>query len=377
MSHHILVVDDEPDLEVLIRQKFRKHIKENTYRFSFAANGEEAWDKLQPGGIDLVLTDINMPRMDGLTLLSRLMENNALLKTVVISAYGDMKNIRTAMNRGAFDFLTKPIDFQDLEITLTRGLEQVGLMRRMSDQQKELQAAWTIQKSILPKVLPSIKGLSISAHYLPMNNIGGDMYDFSRPGPEELGVFIADVSGHGVPAALIASMLKVAFTILHQYSREPARLLEEMNRLMRDKLHNAFFTASYAYINMKEYTLTAARAGHPSLLIHRRQDNSILTVHPKGKLMGWFDELGCENETINLLPQDRLLFYTDGIIEAENDSKQFFGDEELASFILSHQQNSTGDFADSLIQAVKLYDNNIDYTDDDITLLVMDVSEQE
>ena len=118
MPPKILVVDDEPDLEVLIRQRFRKQIRENELTFEFAQNGVHALQKLdEHKDITVILSDINMPEMDGLTLLERVGErNNPAIKSVIISAYGDMENIRTAMNRGAFDFLTKPIDFADLEL---------------------------------------------------------------------------------------------------------------------------------------------------------------------------------------------------------------------------------------------------------------------
>ena len=120
----ILVVDDETDLEVLIKQKFRKQIRQNEYQFVFAINGKDALDKLQiEPDMDIVLSDINMPEMDGLTLLSKLNELNPLLKSVIVSAYGDMENIRTAMNRGAFDFITKPINFEDLTITMEKTLK--------------------------------------------------------------------------------------------------------------------------------------------------------------------------------------------------------------------------------------------------------------
>jgi class 3 adenylate cyclase/AmiR/NasT family two-component response regulator len=122
----ILVVDDEADLEILIKQKFRQKIREQKYEFVFAENGRHALEQLeQHDNVDVVLSDINMPEMDGLTLLSKLNEQHALLKTVIVSAYGDMENIRTAMNRGAFDFITKPVDFNDLELTIEKTLKQV------------------------------------------------------------------------------------------------------------------------------------------------------------------------------------------------------------------------------------------------------------
>lgn len=126
----ILVADDEVDLELLIKQRFRRQIRENKYQFVFALNGKEALALLQQSpDIDVVLSDINMPEMDGLTLLSQLAEVSPLVKTVIVSAYGDMDNIRTAMNRGAFDFICKPVNFQDLELTIEKTIQHVNQLK--------------------------------------------------------------------------------------------------------------------------------------------------------------------------------------------------------------------------------------------------------
>jgi len=130
MRAKILVVDDEADLQLLIKQKFRRQIREQEYEFIFAENGYKALEALvEHPDVDMVLSDINMPEMDGLTLLIRLGELSPILKSVIVSAYGDMDNIRTAMNRGAFDFLTKPIDFKDLEVTMEKTLTYVAQLR--------------------------------------------------------------------------------------------------------------------------------------------------------------------------------------------------------------------------------------------------------
>src|SRR6478736_4279323 len=126
----ILVADDEMDLEILIKQKFRKQIREHQYEFVFAANGCDALTKLKDNpDIDVVLSDINMPEMDGLTLLTKLNEISPLIKSVIVSAYGDMDNIRTAMNRGAFDFVCKPVNFDDLEVTLNKTIQHVKQLK--------------------------------------------------------------------------------------------------------------------------------------------------------------------------------------------------------------------------------------------------------
>ncbi len=134
----ILVVDDETDLEVLIKQKFRQKIRDHQYEFVFAINGRHALEQLeQHADVDVVLSDINMPEMDGLTLLTKLSEQNGLMKSVIVSAYGDMENIRTAMNRGAFDFITKPVNFEDLELTMEKTITHVNQMKETMKAIKE------------------------------------------------------------------------------------------------------------------------------------------------------------------------------------------------------------------------------------------------
>ena len=166
MAFKILVVDDEPDVELLIKQRFRRQIRDRGFDFEFALNGEEALAKLNDDkSIDIVMSDINMPVMDGLTLLSRLRAMDRLLRTVIVSAYGDMQNIRIAMNRGAYDFLTKPIDFEDFEITLQKTIQEIeGLKaghqarKQLDAIENELSVASQIQQSMLPRKFPPFPG---------------------------------------------------------------------------------------------------------------------------------------------------------------------------------------------------------------------------
>ena len=142
MTATILVVDDEPDLEALVLQKFRRQIREGTVAFVFAHDGIEALQSIETHPhVDMVVSDINMPRMDGLSLLLKLQEAEDKKSTIIVSAYGDMSNIRTAMNRGAFDFLTKPIDFSDLETTIDKTIRHVEMMREARRRQLEAERA--------------------------------------------------------------------------------------------------------------------------------------------------------------------------------------------------------------------------------------------
>ena len=206
----ILVVDDEPDLETLIRQRFRRRIRNDELRFVFAHDGVQALEALEEHQeIELIMTDINMPRMDGLTLLNELRTIRPKCRAVVVSAYGDMQNIRTAMNRGAFDFVTKPIDFRDLELTIEKTMTHLAMMREALKHRaqllalhQELRVARDMQMSILPQRFPSTATCDTHAIMTPAQDVGGDFYDVFHLPDQRLGVVMADVSGKGVPAAL-------------------------------------------------------------------------------------------------------------------------------------------------------------------------------
>jgi class 3 adenylate cyclase/FixJ family two-component response regulator len=200
----ILVVDDETDLEVLIKQKFRKQIRQNEYEFIFAINGKDALEKLlTETDTDIVLSDINMPEMDGLTLLSKISELNPLLKSVIVSAYGDMENIRTAMNRGAFDFITKPINFEDLTITVEKTLKHAQQLK---------------------ETLKAIKENNILKMYVDenvLNFMGGQEYESTIMANENLEatVMFIDVCGftaisETTPPDEVVKMLNTYFDVM-------------------------------------------------------------------------------------------------------------------------------------------------------------------
>lgn len=219
MAIKILSVDDELDLEVLLTQYFRRKIRKGEYEFSFAHNGLEALQLvLEKKDFDIILSDINMPEMDGLTLLTKINEmRNPALKCIMVSAYGDMDNIRSAMNNGAFDFATKPIDLDDLSLTIEKAIEQINFVKASQQEhnqlesiQNDLQVAGEIQHAILPRIFPPFpdieQNVDIFASMHPAKDVGGDFYDFFRIDDDRLGFVIADVSGKGVPAALFMAV---------------------------------------------------------------------------------------------------------------------------------------------------------------------------
>jgi len=344
MSHKILVVDDEADLELLIRQKFRKQIRDNEYDFTFAQNGVEALSKIadQPD-IGLVLSDINMPEMDGLTLLHRMNElKNPALKAVIVSAYGDMDNIRIAMNRGAFDFLTKPIDFNDLETTIVKTLEQLTILRQATKDREQLlsvrndlNTAARIQQSILPQTFPPFPDrgeFDIYARMTPAKEVGGDFYDFFFIDHDRLAFVIGDVSGKGVPAAIFMAVSRTLLKAIASQVVNPGESLRRINSmLIPESSGRMFVTIFYGVLNTRTGEVQFSFGGHNPPYIKRREGPVERLNHESGFLLGMLDDMEYDVHKIVLHPGDTILLYTDGVTEAMNSKEELFEESRLES----------------------------------------------
>jgi serine/threonine protein kinase len=225
----ILVVDDEPSFELLMQKKFRRRIRSADWTFHFARNGVEALDVLRTkSDIELVLTDLNMPEMGGLALLAELEGLNRLLKPVVISAYDDMGNIRTAMNRGAFDFVTKPVDFADLEKTIIKTQQELAVLRKAHesvDASAMLEADWRaaadLHDAITMTEFPSVGSFDVFAFTSPRREVASDFYDFFRITDERLGFALGQVAGVGVSSAIFATMVRPLLRSIALNSESP------------------------------------------------------------------------------------------------------------------------------------------------------------
>jgi len=327
MAAKILVVDDEPDLEHLVRQKFRREIYDQKFEFFFAQSGVEALRQLQLNpGIDLVLTDINMPEMDGLTLLTKIKElQNPVLRSVIVSAYGDMENIRTAMNRGAFDFVIKPIDLGDLEITIHKSLDDLSKLKeaiQSRDQlvtlQHELDIARTIQMSLLPKKFPEHHEFDIYAEMIPANEVGGDFYDFFLIDPDHLGFAIGDVSGKGVPAALFMAVSKTVLKSTALKGLPPEACLQQVNRMLHlESVASMFVSIFYGIFNLRTGEVAFCNGGHlPPFKIDL--NGQATAVETTGNLaLGVLENVNYQTKIIQLRPGEGIFLYTDGITEGQ------------------------------------------------------------
>lgn len=380
MPTKILIVDDEADVELLIRQRFRREIRTGTYDFRFARNGEEALSAVQADdGIEVVLTDINMPVMDGLTFLAHLRERPDPPAAVVVSAYGDMPNIRAAMNRGAFDFLTKPIDFHDFDVTVQKTLEQVRRLRaaaadrnRLTALERDLAIAADIQRSFLPAASDA-EGTAFELHaaMIPARAVGGDFYDHFRLDKGRLGVVIGDVSGKGVSAALLMAVTRTLVRACALRGVAPGPCLEEVNRLLlRDTSADRFVTLFYAILDAAEGTLHYANAGHnPPLLL--RTGGAVEELARGGLIAGAVPEVAYETMRGRLQPGDRLFLYTDGISEAMNPRREQFSANRLHGLLRECDDLAPEALIGRVLDAVRAFTSGAAQSDDCTALAVL------
>ena len=378
-SYKILVVDDEPDLEPLILQRMRRNIRSGRYSFVFAGNGVEALEQLtKDPDIDMVVSDINMPQMDGLTLLEQIPKVDPNVRSVIISAYGDMRNIRTAMNRGAFDFVTKPLDFEDLQITIDRTLQHMAEWKealqsrdKLVALQNELDVASKMQQSILPTSFPATADYETYGNMAPARNVGGDFFDVVYMDNGHIGLAVADVSDKGVPAALFMmssrTLLKgSAIGMLH-----PGSVLAEVNtRLAENNESMMFVTLVYALFDPETGMLTYANGGHCNPLVVHPDGSSTELALTGGVALGVMPDLEYQEVSTTLSPGDTLILYTDGVSEAMNAESEEFGVERLQQIFANHPPTSAQAAIEAIMQGVSDFAGGTPQSDD-VTCLVL------
>ena len=238
----------------------------------------------------------------------------------------------------------------------------------------ELETARQIQSFILPGEGVEIENLQVAARYVPMASVAGDFYDFAKVDQKRLGILVADVSGHGVPASLISSMVKIAFASNTSQASNPAEILDAINRVLCGKLENDFVTAGYLFLDTEEKSMIYAGAGHMPLLLWRAAEKKIYELREKGTFLGQFEDIQFKNIRFALEPGDRMILYTDGIVETSNSALTLFGFKRFKEIIMSHAHFPAGQFADELIQQIIRWSGkpSEEALDDDLTLIVAD-----
>jgi phosphoserine phosphatase RsbU/P len=369
----LLVVDDEPDLELLMRQHFRKRIRAGELDLTFAGDGKEALAKLAADPeLDLVLTDIRMPVMDGLELLDALGGLDRVVKAIVISAYGDFGNIRAAMNRGAFDFLTKPMDFSDLDATIAKTALELShfrdlreTRRRLSAMEQEMDVARRIQSAVVPRSLPSPPWLDRYAFVSPARAVGGDFHDLFELSPSSVGIAIGEVFGSGVGAAVFAAVTRTLLKALATRGDEPAMLLSSVGALLRAEGLNAMSTT--ALVGILDRTSGRFRfcsAGHPHPYVIRKSGEVTLLPGAVSPTLGARDAGEYQPREVTLEAGDILFCYSDGIPDAADADRRIFSGERLAEVLRTAAGGTAAEVVRTVVRAMEAFVGDEPQSDD-------------
>jgi serine phosphatase RsbU (regulator of sigma subunit) len=374
----LLLVDDAPaNIQVA------NSILKDDYRVRVATSGAKALElvKGKPAP-DLILLDVEMPEMDGYEVCRRLKADPETREIPVIFLTGktEAEDETRGFSVGAVDYIHKPFSPAVVKarvqthLALRETREQ--LARQLAAIQHELEMARKIQLSILPREVPRIKGLEIAARYVPMTSVAGDFYDFIPVDEKRFGALVADVSGHGVPAALVASMLKIALAAQAPHAADPARVLAGLNQALCGKFETHFVTAAYVFVDMEKGTIDYAGAGHPPLVLCGKVAGSGRSVQQNGLFLGMFPQAKYSGVQVAIAPGDRCAVYTDGVSEARNRAGEEFGTDRLQALLEASPDQSADPFAERVLDALNEWTARPpgEGHDDDITLLVIRAS---
>ena len=371
----ILLVDDTPaNIQVA------NSILKDDYKIRIATSGPKALEltKVQPRP-DLILLDIMMPEMDGYEVCASLKANVETKDIPVIFLTGktDAEDETRGFEVGAVDYIHKPFSPIVVKARVRTHLmlrdAREQLARQLNEINNELQMAREIQLSILPQVLPAIEGLDIIARYVPMSSVAGDFYDFIVVDKKHVGVLIADVSGHGLPAALIASMLQVALTGQESHAERPDQVLSGLNKALCGKFKLNFVTAAYLYLDFERKKALYAGAGHPPLLVWERSSGKTRDIEENGLPLGQFPEAEYKAVPVPAGAGDRILLYTDGVMEARNRREEQYGVERIKGFLEAHNALAGDALADKLLDELWQWSDlhTGESQTDDITLVTL------
>ena len=371
----VLLVDDAPaNIQVV------NSILKDTYRIRVATNGGKALElaKATPAP-DLILLDIVMPEMDGYEVCNRLKAAPETRDIPVIFLTGktETDDETRGFEVGAVDYIHKPFSPPIVKARVQTHLVLRGIREQLAQQlqalRSELETARQIQLSILPRELPKIRGLEVAARYVPMSSVAGDFYDFIIVDEKRLGILVADVSGHGMPAALISSMLKIALAAQSAQARDPAAVLTGLNRALCGKFQGHYVTAAYALVDMEEKTIGYAGAGHPPLVLRDGSTGNTREVSENGLFLGSFPKATYSAVEMPFNEGDWGVLYTDGVLEATGPSMEEFGKDRLKLFLESSRNLGVDQFVDGLLDELSRWSDHASgrEPEDDITVLAI------
>ena len=375
----VLVVDDAPANIQMVNS-----ILKDTYKVRIATNGAKALELVKAAPApDLILLDVMMPEMNGYEVCTKLKDcaETQDIPVIFLTGQTETEDETHGFEVGAVDYIHKPFSPAVVQARVHTHLTLRGIREQLAKQllsiKNELETARKIQFSILPATIPNIDALEMAARYVPMTSVAGDFYDFIVVDEKHVGVLVADVSGHGMPAALIASMLKIALAAEAHHASEPAAVLTGLNKALCGKFQDHYVTAVYAYLDMDARIMRYAGAGHPPLLICDGRTGACRELMENGVILTWLPEAQYTQVETPLAPGDVVMAYTDGIPETENRSEEMFGRERLSKSLSLHRMRTPDQLITQLLDEVLLWSERPPEAepDDDITVVAIRVKD--
>jgi phosphoserine phosphatase RsbU/P len=377
----VLVVDDAPANIQIVNS-----ILKDTYKIKIATNGAKALELVQASPApDLILLDVVMPEMDGYEVCTKLKSTAETkdIPVIFLTAQTETADETKGFEVGAVDYIHKPFSPAVVQarvqthLTL-RGVRQ-QLARQLDSMKKEMETARKIQFSILPHETPKIPRLEIAARYVPMTQVAGDFYDFIVVDEKHLGILVADVSGHGMPAALIASMLKIALAAQAKSATDPAKVLSGLNQSLCGKFHDHYVTAMYAYLDLEKRILRYGGAGHPPVLICDAATGKARELSENGFFLSWMPDATYSSIEVPLNEGDWVVMYSDGVPDTTNVKDEEYGLERMKQYMETNSLLGAEEFATKLLEELKTHSGRGEggEPDDDLTLVAVRVAEPE
>jgi len=370
----LLVDDDSENIQVV------NSILGDKYKIRVATNGVKALElvRVEPFP-SLILLDVIMPYMDGYEVCSQLKTDPKTRDIPVIFLTGktEVADETKGFELGAVDYIHKPfsppiVNARVRTHLMLREAHEI-VARQLSTMNSELEMARQVQLSILPSEIPHLPGLEIAARYLPMSSVAGDFYDFLVPDDQHVGILIADVSGHGLPSALIASMLQSALAAQSPHASDPTQVLAGLNRAIHGKFERHYVTASYLFVDTLQGTVRYSGAAHPPFLVWQARTGRITEYVENGLMLGPFGDSPYSAGTLSLEPGDRVLLFTDGLLEVKNAAGRDFGVDGVQQILECKHDLPPGRFADALLYALSNWSEDAigPRQSDDITIIAI------
>src|SRR6516164_9713592 len=330
----LLVDDDSENIQVV------HSILKDRYKIRVATNGAKALELAKAEPLpDLILLDVMMPQMDGYEACGLLKadERTRDIPVIFLTGKTEVTDETRGFEVGAVDYIHKPFSPPIVTARVRNHLmlrdAHETVARRLLAINSELEMARQIQLSILPRQTPQLPGLAIEARYIPMSSVAGDFYDFLVIDEKHLGILIADVSGHGLASALIASMLQSAFAAQVPNASDPGKVLSGLNKALCGKFRSHYVTAAYLFVDLEKGTVNYGGAAHPPILLWRSKSRDTTECIENGLMLGPFRDSIYSAITFSLEQEDRIVLITYGIDEARDSSGREFGMERLRHIV--------------------------------------------